>query len=286
MAAQRRWGWASLRLTQRLRAELWGSCAVREDAAGANKHVLRSDSGAGRARDRRRCGRGRGRRRGRERGVGGGGGAGCWVLVLGGDLRREGAAATAARSNASGERSERPRSTAQGRRNQQPARAKRVEAGEARSMAQLVCVLRLRVRESSGRRRPRLVAPHDHQSQWATTTQPPPPQAPLHTLHALCQRLSDSFGESLHGNCSHTPPACAAARPSRVLWCLVPHLLPDHVRCTLGNCRCPRAGFTDTSSYLIHPTPSARAPIRPLGTLHHSRQSMSRGGKLAPEVNR
>ena len=115
---------------------------------------------------------------------------------------------------------------------------------------------------------------------------PPPPKPPFHTLHALCQRFPDSSAESLHGNCSHTPPACAAARPSCVLWCLVPHLLPDHVRRTLIAGPCPRAGFTDTSSYLIHPTPSARAPIRPLGTLHHSRQSMSRGGKLAPEVNR
>lgn len=44
-----------------------------------------------------------------------------------------------------------------------------------------------------------------------------------------------------------------------------------------------RAGLTTSS------TPrrsSDRAPLRPLRTLHHSRQSMSRGGKLAPEVNR
>lgn len=207
-----------MRLTQRLRAELWGSCAVREDAAGANKHVLRSDSGAGRARDRRRCGRGRGRRRGRERGVGGGGGAGCWVLVLGGDLRREGAAATAARSNASGERSERPRSTAQGRRNQQPARAKRVEAGEARSMAQLVCVLRLRVRESSGRRRPRLVAPHDHQSQWATTTQPPPPPKPPSTR---CTPSANVFLTALASLCTGTAhtPRPPAQLPVRLVSC-------------------------------------------------------------------
>ena len=82
-------GWASLRLAQRLRAELWGSCAVREDAAGANKHVLRGDSGAERARDRRGCGRGRGCRRGRGRWlvvvvVVVVLGAGCWGLAAGG----------------------------------------------------------------------------------------------------------------------------------------------------------------------------------------------------------
>jgi L-aminopeptidase/D-esterase-like protein len=111
-------GWASLRLAQRLRAELWGSCAVREDEAGANKHVLWSDSGA------ERTGAGVGVSAG---GGAGGGGGGSFVVeeeeevvvvvVNGamGDLRREGAAAAAARSNASGERSTRPRSRAQGR---------------------------------------------------------------------------------------------------------------------------------------------------------------------------
>ena len=100
---------------------------------------------------------------------------------------------------------------------------------------------------------------------------PPPPSPPS----TRCTPSANVFLTALPSLCTGTahtprPPAQLPVRlVPRVLWCLVPHLLPDHVRCTLGNCRCPRAGFTDRLPPATSSTPRP-LPVHPYALSEHS----------------